>query len=92
MRTIILTQVPSNGGSSYWTVSESGRHIDGLGNDEALWAIACLLVNTPPKYNGGMQTIDEYKNRQYALGVKHARAGAVPENRDPDVFDDETPF
>jgi len=71
MRTIILQQVPSpSGASSYWSINENGRQIDGLGPDELLWAVSQTLQR--PDGNlpfGGAQTAEQMRIKSFRDGA-----------------------
>ena len=71
MRTIILQEVSTpSGGSTYWSINENGRQIDGLGTDELLWAVACALRPSagPMPYTAG-RTLEESKIEAFRDGA-----------------------
>lgn len=88
MRTIILQEVVSSESHSgnvttHWSINENGRTIDGLQQDELLWAAACIIMNREWPYRGG-ETLDQARNAAYREGVKEARANVVPAHKDPE--------
>ena len=71
MRTIILQQVPSpSGNSSYWSINENGRQIDGLGPDELLWTVSHALHQPDGKLPfGGAQTAEQMRIQSFREGA-----------------------
>lgn len=84
MRTIILQEVATpSGGSTYWSINENGRIIEGLGPDELLWASANIIMNREWPYRGG-ETLEQARDAAYKQGVLEARANQVPAHKDPE--------
>lgn len=84
MRTIILQEVPTlSGSSTHWAINENGRCIEGLGNDEILYASACAIMNRDWPYSGG-RTQEQVALDNYKQGVLDERGKVVPAHKDPE--------
>lgn len=71
LRTIILMQVASPGGGTYWALNENGVILDGLATDELLWAVSSVLHANPllqGPYRGG-KTVEEHRRDAFREGA-----------------------